>query len=658
MTPLETPPPPSGSLQVAPPLKQQSDWTVDDSELIVGSPSFSFPLLVSHRNAMPTTAALATTDQDLPVPLMPMQPFEFLNFPSLKREVAEHEKKAQDARVAAMPRPVPIRPLDCFRGRSPSLQLIIDNELNRIPNETTSATNQTYRHKPQWRVQPLKSGAETPSHLARRGIEERTYLENQLRAEESRRRMHQWENEERKAWEKNVGEEGDDNDGHDVEISALMEKFTGFHLGNEMVQLDCLKRFIPDKSKYMSRSRDSAIPSPPIILQKSFKRSVSAVIADSRGLDDQDACVLYFPDGLPLVDECNEGLMSSRDSHGSFENVLNCHSFDLESHCSLSPHTHDITEGSTPFGTISCHSSPTNSVEFQPVLIGGEGESTASIYPLLKGNNKKVMLRPKMTARPKTPAKLTQLGGDCNGKQDNQVTIPDQIECNRRLEHLRSELSGLSPNFGGNQNQLKKKSAGWKECDVREEKECLSERQMDDTFERNVITEKFNTRIASSHYHTSSLLAETADHSETSRCSHHTLESEATIVRKNGTLGTSNSVQLSFGEKGDRSESLRLPCHSTNSNLWDYSSPDLYCKSLSTKIFHLDNQDSARSETLQIELKEPLSESNYWTPDHSNGIRRKHLGVKLSGALDTLPELFLPNLEKRPQQDSLLDNSI
>lgn len=611
MTPLQTPPPISAPLPPAPPaLKQQNLWITDESlgDDIDTTPSVSFPLLMPQRSMPPPpriSTALSNNEPSaaLPAPSLQPQSFEFLKFPALKRE---RESRFTTA-APTIPQPIPIRPSECFRGRSPSLQLIIDNELNNneVSSEESIAASRVHQQRPPLRIQPLKSGgAETPSHLARRGTEERTYLENQLRAESSLRRTlkKRWQNEELAPSQKIVIENGEDAQQND-EISALMEKFTDFQLNNE----DCLQRWAPARNKRLPGScRENVAPSPPIILQKSLQRSVSALIADSRGQEDDDACVLYFPDGLPLVDECNEVNIMSRNN--SLPSLEQCNSFDSYSKCcgaNVSPNTHECTEGSTPFGTISCHSTP-NSVECQPVLGGEASDGDRGPGHFLK-NTKKMMLRPKMSVRPKTPAKLK------SGEEEAEKgTVPDQIDLTSRLFDIDCPEFSAIPDL--------------EESFVSLEADALQEVEVEDHPGPSFLR------------------------------SFQRLDSDATIVRKNGALddGTLNCTTETF----ECPTSAAAEANDGQAG-WNYSSPE------PIRRYPFRANDSIpppHKETTPVEpfqlmvLKEPLSESNYCTPNQSNCTVRKQLAVKPSGVLDTLPELFLPSLDKISQPPSFDDD--
>ncbi|KAL3807953.1 hypothetical protein ACHAXA_006173 [Cyclostephanos tholiformis] len=122
-----------------------------------------------------------------------------------------------------------------------------------------------------------------PSPLARRGAAERAYLQGQLRAESLRRRKQEQHNADRKLREHDndimmpIDDPNGDSDSKDGQIQVMVEKRNDDPL--------------------------SLATSPPTILHK-FKRSVSAVLADS-GIA-EDGNLLFFPSGVPLLDEEDE----------------------------------------------------------------------------------------------------------------------------------------------------------------------------------------------------------------------------------------------------------------------------------------------------------------------------------------------------------------
>lgn len=134
-----------------------------------------------------------------------------------------------------------------------------------------------------------------PSPLARRGAAERAYLQGQLKAEALRRRKQAQHNERRKLRLRDnatifPADGIKDEDISNKDILNMVEKFK-FGLG-----LSKKKNSRQDLREFAS--------SPPPILKATFKRSVSAVLADS-GIH-EDSNLLFFPDGVPLLNEEEE----------------------------------------------------------------------------------------------------------------------------------------------------------------------------------------------------------------------------------------------------------------------------------------------------------------------------------------------------------------
>ncbi len=155
-----------------------------------------------------------------------------------------------------------------------------------------------------------------PSPLARRGAAERAYLQGQMRAESLRRRKQEQENAERKLMENandimmpiNKDDLNNENVPSDGQIKTMIENFNaGFAgLGQHPEDLDRNHHHstFPPKKKNNPLYQMSLASSPPAILKKSFKRSVSAVLADS-GIA-ENGNLLFFPSGVPLLDEEGE----------------------------------------------------------------------------------------------------------------------------------------------------------------------------------------------------------------------------------------------------------------------------------------------------------------------------------------------------------------
>ena len=140
---------------------------------------------------------------------------------------------------------------------------------------------------PQLPMRPIltKKELKMPSPLARRGPAERAYLQGQLKAEAQRRRKQEQHNNERRqrcSWQA-----GDDCADHqddtnnamtDTDIQSMIEKFKFGHLGAPPTNK---LKFLPKKKNSRNNLPEFGAASPPAILKKTFKRSVSAVLEDS-----------------------------------------------------------------------------------------------------------------------------------------------------------------------------------------------------------------------------------------------------------------------------------------------------------------------------------------------------------------------------------------
>jgi hypothetical protein len=138
-----------------------------------------------------------------------------------------------------------------------------------------------------------------PSPLARRGAAERAYLQGQLRAESLRRRKQEQHNAERKLREhtRDVMMPIDDLNGKNDSTDGRIRAMIGHN------------NTLPIKKKKSNpRDSQSLATSPPTILHRSFKRSVSAVLADSLADSGvaENGNLLFFPSGVPLLDEEDE----------------------------------------------------------------------------------------------------------------------------------------------------------------------------------------------------------------------------------------------------------------------------------------------------------------------------------------------------------------
>lgn len=132
------------------------------------------------------------------------------------------------------------------------------------------------------RIRPvtLLKKSSLPSPLLRRGAAERAYLQGQLRAETLRRRKQEEHNAERKLRENNASTSY-----LDGQIETMIENFkVGF----------------ADHHPPQRKGLHPYNTSPPTILTKSFKRSVSAVLDDS-DIPAENEHLPFFPSGVPLL---------------------------------------------------------------------------------------------------------------------------------------------------------------------------------------------------------------------------------------------------------------------------------------------------------------------------------------------------------------------
>ena len=178
---------------------------------------------------------------------------------------------------------------DARQDRSyPLLEIVLDEENDGIDEHLPSFSKsrndlQMPLYVPQLCIKPVMPKKEVPSPiaLARRGAEERAYLQGQMNAEALQRKKQKQHNEERRRRESqdNSRDEKFIDDICDEEIQTMLEKF---QIGKSIEgESDELQSNVP---KMCSCSRDALrnfAASPPAILKTQFKRSVSAVLADS-----------------------------------------------------------------------------------------------------------------------------------------------------------------------------------------------------------------------------------------------------------------------------------------------------------------------------------------------------------------------------------------
>ena len=264
---------------------------------------------------------------------------------------------------------------------------------------------------PQLRMRPVAAVAKDtdfalPSPIARRGEAERAFLQRQMKAEAIIRREQARHNRERKIREN-----------HDAKITISIdypckeeEQEDDELPGNErqavsdMAQQSAdgkpshLPHFLPNNRKHSRQQflREFA-SSPPLILKKSFKRSVSAVLADLGLAEDEN--LLFFPDGLPLLNEQEEVVISPVNDFADGDSALEvCSPGGGGDDGSVDASDKGITEISP---TIS-NNEPSPSLIAADVIwqIGASScdDDFAGELPLPHQFSKKVTLRPKMNA--------------------------------------------------------------------------------------------------------------------------------------------------------------------------------------------------------------------------------------------------------------------
>jgi len=537
---------------------------------------------------------------------------------------------------AKIRRPVTLRPTSLEScARFPSLKHALDEETDVPTNLPLATTSWFHEHSPapQLCIRPiLKKELKMSSPLVRRGAAEREYLQGQLKAEALRRRKQEQHNEQRKLkWNSNIPLMSCfKDDKPDEDILSMVEKFKfGFKGCAPMDGEKSLhKRSHKDLKEFAA--------SPPAILKKTFKRSVSAVLADS-GID-EDGNLLFFPDGVPLL----------RDEDEAFLNEVADGTHSDRQDNSDETMFGDRSEEESVSGSTSQETS--SSDELSPSLIpadviwqlgacGFDDLASEFAMPSAKGN-KKVTLRPKM-----------------NAPKNNIRTLP----------HPNRQLKPISGFKGSNNGQAKS---------------LIQADQNKDRFKFKTPDKFYPSRndilAASESFQRLSFGCEdeqidNGDHALSSErpCQH------GGIVEKKESFAFS-SPETGFNIKGKvlidvEGTSLLPPAPPSDFSESNYCTPDhsehnrrrkklgkilkvpqLACMrgmiDLNSQRIRLQGgqplavEPSAEEVAIGFSLKEPLSDSNFRTPDNSFNERRpfrKHPGERMP----KLPEFTLPDIE-------------
>lgn len=336
----------------------------------------------THANNTTTDVYLETRQ---PVTLKPLMPSDIL---PLTSTIEEHKQEQ-----------LPL----------PSLHLALhsEKEIGILQHYARMPMN-----APQLRMRPVAAvlakdtNLAMPSPIARRGEAERAFLQRQMKAEALIRREQARCNRERKIRENHnakitmsIGHPCKEEEKEDDELAGNER-----HATLEMAQHSAdgkqnhFPNFLPNNRKHSRQQflREFA-SSPPLILKKSFKRSVSAVLADSGIAEDEN--LLFFPDGLPLLNEQEEVIAPLNDVADGDSAVEGC-----------SPAGGGGNDGSDDASEkgIPEESPTTAKNEPSPSLIAADiiwqigasscDDDLAGELPMPHQFSKKVTLRPKMNA--------------------------------------------------------------------------------------------------------------------------------------------------------------------------------------------------------------------------------------------------------------------
>ena len=535
----------------------------------------SFPILPLQDLELPTDSSNSSIDDPLrhmlkPVALRPLS-LNKLNRLALR---PDQEK--------AIGEPHKHRPLELALANDQ--QVLLDENCQSF-DMSRNENNRVYAPKLSIKSRRTKPQQGLASSLLRRGAEEQAYLQGQLKAEANQRRRQQLHNEERKLRQnfKTEEEEG----ACDDEVQSMIDKFNFGFGGMEGKPKDRNETNNPNP-KGSKTFRDFA-GSPPAILKKTFRRSVSAVLADS-GKNDEDNFVLCFPNGAPFLDD--EQALEDGSNSGQSE-LVGQPSFDET--CSLSTFFEFDAEDFSPRHSLidSGNSSPSTSPQQATVEDDGQ-ELTAPELSLPNKANKKVMLRPKMAIRRSSASTATHSEEDaCENDELSSDIIADHtgalMSDNMLDENKCTPLTGSSfSSF-----LFRRKGLGKKHLAASESFQELSHEDQAEDVEPNNIPVVYHPDL--------------------------------------NMFPGRNTAAFDFSSP----ESRKLPAS----------------KALFKQVNDCEGFVFSAGNESHLALKELLSETNYHTPDHSSAVefQRKKFGPKLFGGgsgsrMSTLPELFLPAL--------------
>mmetsp|Transcript_28053 Transcript_28053/g.52960 ORF Transcript_28053/g.52960 Transcript_28053/m.52960 type:complete len:848 (-) Transcript_28053:3693-6236(-) len=536
---------------------------------------------------------------------------------------------------AKIRRPVTLRPTSLESCTSfPSLKHVLDEETDvptNLPLATASWFHKRLSAPPHLCIRPiLKKELKLSSPLVRRGAAEREYLQGQLKAEALRRRKQEQHNEERKLkWNSNIPLMSCfKDDKPDEDILSMKFKF-GF---KGCAPMD------GEKSLHKRSHKDlrEFAASPPAILKKTFKRSVSAVLADS-GID-EDGNLLFFPDGVPLLrdddetflDEVADGTDSDRQD-SSDEGMFG----DRSEEESVSGSTSQVTSSDDE---LSPSLIPAD-VLWQLGACGFDDLSSEFAMPTAKGN-KKVTLRPKMNAPQNNirtlPHPNRQLKPISSCKSSNNGQAKSVIQADQNKDRFkfktpdkfypgRNDILAASESFQRLSFGSEDEKIGNGDHALSSERPCqhrgIVEKKESFVFSSPETGFNINGKLLMNVEGTSLLpQAPPSDFSESNYCTPDNSEHNRRRKKFDKMLKV---PQLTFmrGMVNLNSQRIRLQGEAP-----------------------LAVEASAEEVAIGFSLKEPLSDSNFRTPDNSFNERRpfrKNPGERMP----KLPEFTMPDIE-------------
>jgi hypothetical protein len=520
-----------------------------------------------------------------------------------------------DNSLVEVRQPIPLKPTAAALqpiGLSTSSSTMDESKRDQLPlpslhsslyksDESNSDVLQHYArmpmmNAPQLRMRPVSIAKETqntiitmPSPIARRGEAERAFLQRQMKAEALIRREQARHNQERKL--RNACtimpidpppcSEGERQQEEGLPISHMAQHPTTADGNQPINRKHSRQQFLREFAS-----------SPPLILKKSFKRSVSAVLADS-GIA-ENGNLLFFPDGLPLLNEQEEVVAALNDVAGG----------DGDS-ATESPGGSGTAGGGGDDGSVDVDASEkgtprestTSTNEPSPSLIAADliwqigasscdDDDLANELPMPHQLSKKVTLRPKMNNAPC----LTNSTGPNSAREFKPIGaggITSDGTCCLSLSHG-------------------KKSIGCSSDDSNEDKLPYDFARRDNS-SRDILS-----------------ASESFQH----------LSFENDDTRAWGALNRSDSMGRAGSSAADGN---KVPPPFT------FSSPE---PGRNRQIFSSVAVDPSSSQhhpnELDFLLKEPMSDLNYCTPDNSES---KRFNRKIpTERLPRLPELGMPDV--------------